>query len=411
MKASTRHSVATKRFLALGIAACACAAASLGELPPQMRFDLDPPPATFPADAYRTNGVETVFYESIPFKGRPTRVFAYYGVPKSADGRKVPGMVLIHGGGGSAFYRWVKFWNDKGYAAISMDTCGCVSGNVIGNEQRAHFRHEWGGPAGWGGFNTLDAPVEDQWCRHAMAAVIRGHSLLRSLPGVDPDRIGVTGVSWGGVLTCLVAGADPRFAFAAPVYGCGDFLGSAPATEKTTPSVITHWNGLWNPSTALKSAHMLVMWLVGTNDRFFSLPAVMSSYASVPGDKALAIRVRMAHAHGKMSEEAPELLALADYYLRGGPALPRLGDALLDNGTVSATCAADPRMKPVRAFLDYTLDAPPGLWFARKWESAPATLAEGRVAATLPSNAKAWYMSVETADGCRVSTPVAEARP
>ena len=181
MKASTRHSVATKRFLALGIAACACAAASLGELPPQMRFDLDPPPATFPADAYRTNGVETVFYESIPFKGRPTRVFAYYGVPKSADGRKVPGMVLIHGGGGSAFYRWVKFWNDKGYAAISMDTCGCVSGNVIGNEQRAHFRHEWGGPAGWGGFNTLDAPVEDQWCRHAMAAVIRGHSLLRSL--------------------------------------------------------------------------------------------------------------------------------------------------------------------------------------------------------------------------------------
>ena len=65
----------------------------------------------------------------------------------------------------------------------------------------------------------------------------------------------------------------------------------------------------------------------------------------------------------------------------------------------------------MRAFLDYTLDAPPGLWFARKWETAPATLAQGRVAAAIPSGAKAWYLSVETASGCRVSTPVAEARP
>ncbi len=406
MKNRVRSLAAAMRLsLVPGIAVHA--AICLGELPPQMRFDLNTSPKTFSADAYRTNGVETIFYEGTPYRGRPTRVFAYYGVPKSPDGKKVPGMVLVHGGAGSAFYRWVKFWNDRGYAAISMDTCGCVSGNVVGNEQRAHFRHEWGGPAGWGGFNTLDAPPEDQWCHHAMAAVIRGHSLLRSLPGVDPDRIGVTGVSWGGVLTCLVAGADPRFAFAAPVYGCGDFIGSAPATEKMASSgVRDRWNALWNPSLALASATMPVMWIVGTNDRFFSLPAVMSSYARVPGEKSLAVRVRMVHAHGKVSEEAPELLALANHYLRGGPALPKLGAARRAGETVSVPCSSDPRLKPARAFLDYTCDAPPGLWFNRKWETIPATLAEGRVTADLPSGAKAWYVSVETADGSRVSTPV-----
>ena len=98
-------------------------------------------------------------------------------------------MVLVHGGGGSAFYRWVKFWNSKGYAAISMDTCGSVSGNTRGSEQREHFRHQWAGPSGWGSFWSMNDPDEDQWVYHAVAAVIRAHSFMRSLPDVDPTII------------------------------------------------------------------------------------------------------------------------------------------------------------------------------------------------------------------------------
>ena len=123
-------------------------------LRPRVEWPLDTlfkTPKAHPADAYRTNGVEVAFLEGLPCRGKPTRVFCYYGVPKHKPGEKVPGMVLVHGGAGSAFYRWVKFWNDRGYAAISMDTCGCVSGNVKGDEQRGHFRHPDGGPAGWAG--------------------------------------------------------------------------------------------------------------------------------------------------------------------------------------------------------------------------------------------------------------------
>ena len=59
------------------------------------------------------------------------------------------------------------------------------------------------------------------WTYHAVAAVIRGHSLLLAQKEVDPQRIGLTGISWGGYLTCIVAGLDDRLKVAVPVYGCG----------------------------------------------------------------------------------------------------------------------------------------------------------------------------------------------
>ena len=36
----------------------------------------------------------------------------------------MPGIVLVHGGGGVPFASWVKMWNDRGYAAIAMSVTG-----------------------------------------------------------------------------------------------------------------------------------------------------------------------------------------------------------------------------------------------------------------------------------------------
>ena len=134
--------------------------------------------------------VQAIFYEGLAWKGKPTRVFAYYGLPEIAAREKVPAMVLVHGGGGSAFIPWVKLWVERGYAAISMDTCGCISSGGYRN----HPRHEQGGPPGWGGFDQIDQPVEDQWTYHAVADVTLGHSLIRSFMQVDAERTGVTGI-------------------------------------------------------------------------------------------------------------------------------------------------------------------------------------------------------------------------
>ena len=41
-----------------------------------------------------------------------------------------------------------------------------------------------------------DREAREQWTYHAVAAVIRGHSLLAAAKEVDPGRIAVTGISW-----------------------------------------------------------------------------------------------------------------------------------------------------------------------------------------------------------------------
>lgn len=158
-------------------------------------------PAASPAVDIPSEGVQAIFFEGVPYRGNPNKVFAYYGLPgrdsQSQRDQKFPGVVLIHGGGGTAFANWVKLGNSRGYAAITMDVCGCVPVGTYGNWQR----HADGGPPGWdASFAQIDEPVEDQWQTHAVSAVLLAHSLLRSMPEVNSDCIGVTGISWGGYL-------------------------------------------------------------------------------------------------------------------------------------------------------------------------------------------------------------------
>ena len=161
--------------------------------------------------------VHALMYAGEKYRGNETRVFAYYASPKTLGqnvDNNVPGIVLVHGGGGTAFANWAMLWAKRGYAAIAMDLAGC------GEERK---RLSDGGPnqSHTEKFSAIDEPLENQWAYHAVANVVRGHSLLRSLDGVDADRTALIGISWGGYLTCIVAGLDDRFKVAMPVYGCG----------------------------------------------------------------------------------------------------------------------------------------------------------------------------------------------
>src|SRR5438067_424856 len=59
-------------------------------------------PATQPAPDFTAPGVRAFFYDTPPLHGKPTRAFAWYGVPADIKpGEKVPTVVLVHGGGGT----------------------------------------------------------------------------------------------------------------------------------------------------------------------------------------------------------------------------------------------------------------------------------------------------------------------
>lgn len=335
--------------------------------------------------------VEAIFYEGLPWKGKATRVFAYYGVPEVEAGQTVPAMVLVHGGGGSAFIPWVKLWVERGYAAISMDTCGCISSGGYRN----HPRHEQGGPPGWGGFDQIDWPVEDQWTYHAVADVILAHSLIRSFRQVDAERTGITGISWGGYLTCIVAGVDGRFKFAAPVYGCG-FLGENSAWlgtfEKMGQAKAERWLDLWDPSQYLPAAKMPMLWVTGTNDFAYPMDSLQKSYRLPPSARTLCLRVRMPHAHGGPGENPEEIHAMADAILKDGVPLACITDRGRDGADAWVTY--DSRTLIVRAEFNYTTDS--GKWQGRNWQTVAATLdaGTGKVSAVLPDGVTVYYFNL-----------------
>jgi cephalosporin-C deacetylase-like acetyl esterase len=350
---------------------------------------------------HSADGVKALFFDAVSWKGQPTRVFAYYGAPKVQAGTRVPGMVLVHGGGGSAFIPWVKLWVSRGYAAIAMDTCGAVSGGGFNN----HPRDPQGGPPGWGGFDQIDEPVTDQWTYHAVADVILAHSLLRSFPEVDPNKTGITGISWGGYLTCIVAGVDNRFKFAAPVYGCG-FLGEdsawLPDFQKMGPEKAAKWLSLWDPAVYLPNARMPMLWVDGTNDFAYPPDSLQKSYRLPKGPRTLAMRVRMVHAHGGPGENPEEIHAMADAILRGQTPLDRITKAGQDGTTAWATYSgASPILS---AELNYTTDS--GEWQKRNWQTVPATLdaAHTRVSAELPAGVTAYYFNLTDMRGLILST-------
>ena len=387
------------------VLAATCQAQSQGTSPQAApKWDLarlSKTPVTSPAAEPVAQDVTSVFYETLPWKGKPTRAFAYYGMPKVESGKKVPGMVLIHGGGGTAFDKWVRLWNSRGYAAIAMDTCGCVPIGTYGHWKR----HDAGGPAGWGGFDQIDAPAEDQWTFHAVADVLLAHSLLRSLPGVDPERIGVTGISWGGYLTCIVSGVDPRFRFAVPVYGCG-FLGDnsvwVPTFQKMASEKSTRWLAWWDPSVRLRDTKAPMLWVTGTNDFAYPMDSLQKSYRLTQNAHTLCLRVRMPHGHGGAGENPAEILAFAESQLNGGIPLAKITSQGREGRQAWVTFDA---VSPIeKAEINYTCQT--GKWQERKWETIPAKVdaPAHRVQAELPEGVKVYYLNLTDARKLVVST-------
>lgn len=390
-----------RRTLLLFVAALAAWPA---EKSPWNWRDLAAVPQTFEAPQNGEPGVKSIWFAGMPYQGKPTRVFAYYAAPAAKPGQKLPAMVLIHGGGGTAFAGWVRMWNARGYAAIAMDTVGTVPDKAVDEKtlwNPARKRTEFSGPAGWGDFTNVDLAPEEQWTYHAVAAAVRAHSLLRSFPEVDQRRIGVTGISWGGYLTSIVAGVDARFRFAAPVYGCG-FLGEDSAWLKNFaelgPQRAARWLKLWDPSEYLARARLPMLWVNGTNDFAYPPPSWRKSNKLPRGPRTLALRVRMPHSH-PAGAKPEEIFHFADATLRQGPRPARIQQQGTAQGQAWVRFTA--RTPIVKAELAYTRDT--GKWQDRKWETAPAELGKNRAQAAVPAGAQAYYLNLFDAAGLVVS--------
>jgi dienelactone hydrolase len=318
-----------------------------------------------------TRPVTLLYYEGEPYQGKPTRVFAYLARPEKVEGKR-PAMVLVHGGGGTAFKEWAELWAQRGYVALAMDLAG------QGADRK---RLPDGGPAQDDDTKFADVPLRDAWTYHAVADVLRGVALVAALPEVDAERLGITGISWGGYLTCLVAGLDDRLKVAVPVYGCG-FLDEdsfwVPRFQKMSAEQRQRWVDSFDPSSYLGQARLPMLFVNGTNDFAYPLDSYQKSYKLVK-DRTLCVTVNMPHGH-KQGWAPVEIGLFVDQYLAGGKPLAKLEPAKRDGSRVEVKFWAE--VPITSAALHYTTDTGP--WQQRKWQTQPLEVKDTTVEATLP---------------------------
>jgi acetyl esterase/lipase len=366
--------------------------------------------------------VHSLLYAGEKYQGRPTEVFAFYASPatlkEAAPNARFPGVVLIHGGGGTAFAEWAWLWAKRGYAAIAMDLSGSrpidpvydASGSPVPGQAAkadARTRLDSGGPAQGHPekFDSIGGDTSDDWPYHAAASVIRAHSLLRSFPEVIADRTAVTGISWGGYTTCLVASLDDRFRAAVPVYGCG-FLFEGDSVQKPSIDKLGErrdaWIQAYDPSSLLPRCRVPILFVNGTNDIHYPLDSYQKSFAAVPGQKQMRIEVNMRHGHPP--GWAPQEIGLfIDSYCRDGQPLPAPGEPMLIENQVRTPYTSSRPLKS--AALHYTIDS--GLRSDRKWHSLPAEIKPDAVLCQRPpSEANTWFIALTDDRGAMVTSSV-----
>ncbi len=328
-----------------------------------------------------TPNLKPILYSGLDYQGKPTKVFAWLGVPQNPTG-KVPGVVLVHGGGGTASKAWVESWNKRGYAAISMSLEGH-------DDKKAPLPN--GGPSRPGIFGDSAAPIKDQWMYHAVADATLAAALLRSLPEVDPEKIGINGCSWGGIITSTVIGIDPRYAFAIPVYGCGG-LDLIPNQYGGSLSKNDVYKKVWDANLRLERARMPILWLSWPQDAHFSMEALAKSRKTAGESNSLLCLIP-GMGHGNLSDR-PEWFAFSDSVVKDGKPWIREESTELQDGKIKAVFETKTPLES--ASLVSTSDT--GHTGSRKWTVTPATLTqdddEWTAEAAVPEGTTACFLNV-----------------
>jgi len=296
--------------------------ASLWELlgtPPNHALDLD-------LKILRTTRMDGYRIDNVIYQSRPRfYVTASLYVPDGAG--PFPAVLSVHGHFGEGHLA------DRVQARahnLARDGYVCLSVDAFGAGERAttHGLYEYHGAH----LGTSVYDVGETLMGLQIVDNMRGVSLLRSLPCVLADRIGVTGASGGGNQTMWVAAMDDRIAAAVPVVSVGTFEAYVAGSNcicETLPGVVllTEMAGILAliAPRALKICNALK----DTNPTFHPAEMLRSFAAARPVYQALGADERLAYQvfnlpHGYWSEVREAMFGWFDRWLKGiGDGSPR----------------------------------------------------------------------------------------
>jgi len=376
--------------------------------------------------------VQAIFYDGLPYQGKTTKIFAYLGIPQSSNNRKLPGMVLVHGGGGTAYAEWVRLWNDRGYAALSIAVEGQTDRQVVvvvsdentskeGEEFGRNYplcqyeSHSYAGPPRDGIYrDTARKPIRDQWMYHAVSATLLGRSLLASFGSeVDESKIGTMGISWGACVTSTAVGIDESFAFAIHAYGCGNLAKSQNVYGTQLKKDLTYAQ-LWDPALRLGRTKLPQLWLSWPGDLHFCLACFASCYRLGQGPSMMSLIPRLGHGH-QPCWRREEGFAFADsIVIENSPwCVEILNTGENQQRTNDSVQSVFSSARPLqRGYLVSTVGR--GFTGNRHWVRTEAALNEEeshgeenrhyKVSAKLPRSTKAWFLNVVDSNGTIASS-------
>jgi len=219
----------------------------------------------------------------VVFRSREdSEIFAVIATPKAPG--KHPGMLVLHGGGGSAEVDKAMAWAQRGYVAVAPDLPGIAEPKKLIDSKGKWSSFQYG-EGRW--VATPDGSASVLF--DAVLSAMKSLYLLRSQPGVDTSRIGVVGISWGGYMTTMVAGLagdQVRAAFA--VYGCG-FYELTAQRDTTMAKMSAEQRDRWlrdldagRRAPGIKAAFFISG---AANDFFYWPRAVQATLDAIPGEK------------------------------------------------------------------------------------------------------------------------------
>lgn len=351
--------------------------------------------------------VSGIFFDGMEYNGLPTQVFAYVGLPEGASAdNKVPAMVLVHGAAGHAYKDWVELWNQKGYAAISFYWREPDSNYDNTMPDGTALKYSPGPRRSDISDEALQGEKEDQFMYHAVSDISLAYNLLNAMPEVQQGQIGLTGISWGGIISSRGMGEDTRFRFAMPVYGCGNLSMSTGTIHPTSV-----WDGKYTFQNTV-DAKMPVFWINVSNDTFFSLHATTQCALETISDVLIILGGGHSQQHGSGSTgEINELFSYADYMLKDGPALPKLSKITLSGRQASFTCVAEAGLEKARLIYNTTgmvYENGAGNQATTSWTTVDLTPRTGTMTVSVPGDAKGFYVEVTDKNGNRMTTEYLE---
>lgn len=247
-------------------------AAELDGKAPEILREL-PPPSDTPGN---------VIVRRVVFRSRErSEIFAVIATPKESGKR--PGMLVLHGGGGRAEAEKAIAWAQRGYVAIAPDMPGIADPKKLTDSKGKWSSYKYG-ERRW----VAEPDARASSLFDAVLAAMKSLYLLRAQPDVDPERIGVVGVSWGGFMTTMVCGlAGDQVRAGMALYGCGfmDRGSGRTQLDQMAAEEREKWLACLDPGRRASGVKAAFFHAAASND-FFGYPeAVQATLDAIPGEK------------------------------------------------------------------------------------------------------------------------------